>query len=39
MTIRVVADTHAVLWYLYNDSRLSVNYLAPLVNSPCAMRG
>ncbi|MBI1927906.1 PIN domain protein, partial [Candidatus Poribacteria bacterium] len=23
MTIRVVADTHAVLWYLYNDSRLS----------------
>src|SRR4051794_21048323 len=23
MTIRVVADTHAVLWYLYNDARLS----------------
>lgn len=23
MTIRIVADTHAVLWYLYNDSRLS----------------
>jgi PIN domain nuclease of toxin-antitoxin system len=23
MTIRVVADTHAVLWYLYNDPRLS----------------
>ena len=23
MTIRVVADTHVVLWYLYNDSRLS----------------
>ena len=23
MTIRVVADTHALLWYLYNDSRLS----------------
>lgn len=23
MTIRVVADTHAVFWYLYNDSRLS----------------
>ncbi|HMV49252.1 MAG TPA: type II toxin-antitoxin system VapC family toxin [Blastocatellia bacterium] len=22
--IRAVADTHAVLWYLYNDSRLSV---------------
>ena len=21
--IRVVADTHAVLWYLYNDARLS----------------
>jgi PIN domain nuclease of toxin-antitoxin system len=24
MTIRVVADTHTVLWYLYNDPRLSV---------------
>ena len=23
MTIRVVADTHAILWYLYNDPRLS----------------
>jgi len=23
MTIRAVADTHALLWYLYNDSRLS----------------
>lgn len=23
MTIRVVADTHTILWYLYNDSRLS----------------
>lgn len=23
MTIRVVADTHTVLWYLYNDPRLS----------------
>jgi PIN domain nuclease of toxin-antitoxin system len=23
MTIRAVADTHTVLWYLYNDSRLS----------------
>ena len=23
MTIRVVADTHAILWYLYNDTRLS----------------
>ncbi|MFN2221672.1 MAG: type II toxin-antitoxin system VapC family toxin [Candidatus Promineifilaceae bacterium] len=23
MAIHVVADTHAVLWYLYNDSRLS----------------
>lgn len=23
MTIRVVADTHAILWYLYNDARLS----------------
>jgi len=22
--IRAVADTHAVLWYLYNDARLSV---------------
>jgi PIN domain nuclease of toxin-antitoxin system len=21
--IRAVADTHAVLWYLYNDARLS----------------
>jgi PIN domain nuclease of toxin-antitoxin system len=26
--IRVVADTHAVLWYLYNDSRLSATALA-----------
>lgn len=24
MSIRVVADTHTVLWYLYNDTRLSV---------------
>jgi PIN domain nuclease of toxin-antitoxin system len=24
MTIRAVADTHAILWYLYNDSRLSI---------------
>ncbi|MCU0495180.1 MAG: PIN domain-containing protein [Chloroflexaceae bacterium] len=24
MTIRVVADTHTILWYLYNDTRLSV---------------
>lgn len=23
MAIRVVADTHAILWYLYNDARLS----------------
>lgn len=23
MTIRVVADTHTTLWYLYNDPRLS----------------
>lgn len=23
MTIRIVADTHALLWYLYNDPRLS----------------
>ncbi|HEX6288633.1 MAG TPA: PIN domain-containing protein [Herpetosiphonaceae bacterium] len=23
MTIRVLADTHTILWYLYNDSRLS----------------
>ena len=23
MTIRVVADTHTILWYLYNDPRLS----------------
>lgn len=23
MAIRVVADTHTILWYLYNDSRLS----------------
>lgn len=23
MTIRVIADTHTILWYLYNDSRLS----------------
>jgi PIN domain nuclease of toxin-antitoxin system len=23
MTIRVVADTHAILWYLYNDALLS----------------
>jgi PIN domain nuclease of toxin-antitoxin system len=23
MTIRVVADTHAILWYLYDDARLS----------------
>lgn len=23
MTIRAVADTHTVLWYLYNDPRLS----------------
>lgn len=23
MTIRAVADTHAVLWYLYDDARLS----------------
>lgn len=23
MAIRIVADTHAVLWYLYNDPRLS----------------
>ena len=22
--IRAIADTHAILWYLYNDSRLSV---------------
>lgn len=26
--IRVVADTHAVLWYLYNDARLSATALA-----------
>lgn len=25
MTIRVVADTHTALWYLYNDARLSAN--------------
>lgn len=24
MTIRAVADTHTILWYLYNDPRLSV---------------
>lgn len=24
MTIRVVVDTHTVLWYLYDDSRLSL---------------
>lgn len=24
MTIRAVADTHAILWYLYNDTRLSI---------------
>jgi PIN domain nuclease of toxin-antitoxin system len=23
MTIRAVADTHALLWYLYNDPRIS----------------
>jgi PIN domain nuclease of toxin-antitoxin system len=23
MTIRVIADTHAILWYLFDDSRLS----------------
>ncbi len=23
MTVRLVADTHTVLWYLYNDPRLS----------------
>lgn len=23
MAIRVVADTHTILWYLYNDARLS----------------
>ncbi|HEY0606978.1 MAG TPA: PIN domain-containing protein [Herpetosiphonaceae bacterium] len=23
MTIRVVVDTHTILWYLYNDPRLS----------------
>lgn len=23
MTVRAVADTHTVLWYLYNDARLS----------------
>ncbi len=23
MAIRVVADTHTILWYLYNDTRLS----------------
>lgn len=23
MTIRAVADTHAILWYLYDDARLS----------------
>lgn len=23
MAIKVVADTHAIIWYLYNDSRLS----------------
>jgi PIN domain nuclease of toxin-antitoxin system len=23
VTIRIVADTHALLWYLYNDPRLS----------------
>jgi PIN domain nuclease of toxin-antitoxin system len=26
--IRVVADTHAMLWYLYNDARLSATALA-----------
>lgn len=25
MTIRAVADTHAVLWYLYDDARLSAS--------------
>jgi len=24
MTIRAVADTHAILWYMYNDARLSI---------------
>lgn len=28
MTIRAVADTHALLWYLYNDPRLSAPALA-----------
>jgi len=27
ITIRVVADTHALLWYLYNDPRLSTTAL------------
>ena len=26
--IRVVADTHALLWYLYNDARLSATAMA-----------
>lgn len=25
MTIQIVADTHALLWFLYDDSRLSEN--------------
>lgn len=28
MTIRAVADTHALLWYLYNDPRLSKTAMA-----------
>jgi PIN domain nuclease of toxin-antitoxin system len=33
MTIQVVADTHAVLWYLYNDPRLSATAMQIMVGA------
>lgn len=33
MTIRVLADTHSVLWYLYNDSRLSSSALQAMLGT------
>lgn len=33
MAIRFVADTHSILWYLYNDPRLSVTAFQVMVGT------
>ena len=37
--LRAVADTHAVIWYIFADSRLSVTKNFLMVQAPGFIRG